>query len=124
MSSIDQVNNRQTFGTLTLAPLQRSSYAGCTNIREKWEVFHENNPHVYDLLREMAINLKKQGFKRCGIGLLWERLRWLSYIETYGEDEYRLRDSHRAFYARLLMEQEPELEGFFMLRYQPSEDQF
>lgn len=121
MSSIDRTNNNDTFGDLDdLLPLAKPRYDGDETIEERWVGFHAANPHVYKLLRNMALNLKRRGFQHCGIALLWERLRWLSYIETYGLEEYKFSNSHRAFYARLIMQEEPELAGFFHIRHQPA----
>lgn len=105
-----------------LPPLEKPQYEEGASLRERWWAFHIANLHVYNLLREMALDLKARGFKRIGISLLWERLRWESYIQTQGEGEYRFSNNHRAFYARFLMVREPELEGFFQIKKQPSEE--
>ena len=83
-------------------------------ITERFERFHEANPHVYDALRDMALWLKGQG-KRAGIKLLFEQLRWLALIQTDGEP-YKLNNDFTAHYARLLMADEPQLDGFFQIR--------
>lgn len=113
--------NIEYFGDVDLQPIRKPNYSGAGTLYERWLKFHESNPHIYESLKNMALNLRRRGFKKCGIALLWERLRWLSYVETFGIDEYKLSNSHRAFYARYLMENEPELENFFEIRHQPSD---
>lgn len=80
-----------------------------------WQ-FHTDNPHVYAKLREIALDaFRRRGSRKWGIAALFERLRWLSEFETVG-DLYKLNNNHRAFYARMLMKQEPILQGFFSVR--------
>jgi hypothetical protein len=83
--------------------------------------FHEANPVVYAKLREFALQMKRSGRRHLGIAALFERLRWWSSYETVG-DEYKLNNNFRAFYARMLMEREPELAGFFEIRRSVADD--
>jgi hypothetical protein len=78
--------------------------------------FHEDNPEVYTLLCRMARWLKDdKGLQKCGMKMLFERLRWLYLIQTKG-GKYKLNNNYTSHYARLLMEQEPDLVGFFEVR--------
>lgn len=88
-----------------------------TTLEERFWAFHAANPTVYNLLRSLALDLKRRGRERYGIGGLFEVLRWQYAFHTTGE-EFKLSNNHRAFYARLLMEREAELDGFFVLRPQ------
>lgn len=82
----------------------------------KFRVFHENNPHVFMKLRALALDLKQRGLEKYSIKGLYEVVRW-QYAFEYGKDEqYRLNNNYTAYYARLLMEAEPDLKGFFSLR--------
>lgn len=83
-------------------------------IREAFEDFHRNNPQVYDALRRRALRAKSRGFKP-GIGCLFELLRWSHGMTTKG-DEFLLNNNFRSHYARMLMDNEPDLDGFFELR--------
>jgi hypothetical protein len=75
--------------------------------REKFEAFHEANPHVYENLEELAFKLVNRGVKRFGISLLYENLRWHFLMTTAG-DSFKLNNSYRSHYARLLIENHPE----------------
>lgn len=90
------------------------------SLRDRFTAFHEANPHVYEQLRVLSLDLVGRGAKQLGIGMLFEVLRWVYAVRTSG-DEYRLNNNHRAFYARLLMESEPELRGKFHVRTQPTQ---
>lgn len=84
-------------------------------LEEQFVEFHKENPHVYDKLREFALTIAASGKRSAfGIAAVFERLRWFAAFETAGT--YKLNNSFRAFYARLLMEQEPELAGLFRTR--------
>jgi hypothetical protein len=77
--------------------------------------FHEDNPAVYDGLVSLAREAKQRGRTRVGIKMLWEVLRWHTFIQTTGED-FKLSNSLHSRYARLIMATNPDLEGMFELR--------
>jgi hypothetical protein len=78
--------------------------------------FHRANPHVLVLLTTLLQEARTKG-KRVGIRLLWERLRWALEVETVrGDEEPKLNDHYPPYYARLLMAQDPELQGYFEVR--------
>jgi hypothetical protein len=99
-------------------PLQtRFSFAEPTVSEARFLAHVEANPQVYELLRRFALEARRSGRRRMGIAALFERVRWFTAIETHGDD-FKLNNNWRAFYARLLMQNEPELAGFFETRVQ------
>jgi len=86
------------------------------NLQKTFELFHKQNPHVLDTVIRIASELKhKRGFKRCGMKMLFERLRWLYALQTQGDD-YKLNNNYTAYYARTVMALRKDLEGFFAVR--------
>jgi hypothetical protein len=83
-------------------------------IDEAFARFHEDNPHVYDELRMLALRARRRGATKIGIGMLFEVLRWRQTLRTDG-DAYKLNNNYRSRYARMLMA-EPELAGCFETR--------
>jgi hypothetical protein len=83
--------------------------------RRRWERFHELNPHIYTLLVKMTRMLKEKGRTKIGIRMLWERLRW-SYAVSTNSDDFKLNDHYTRFYARKIMEDNPDLKGMFEVR--------
>lgn len=81
----------------------------------RFEDYHRANPHVFELLKRFALEAKRAGHRRLSINMLFERARWQSMVETTG-DPWKLNNSHRAFYSRMLMRDVPELRGFFETR--------
>lgn len=84
-------------------------------ITDRFNKFHAQNPHVYNLLRDMALSMKRAGVNRHGIKGLFEVLRWRYAIQTHGRD-YKLNNNFTAEYSRKLMDENPELNGFFETR--------
>lgn len=84
-------------------------------IRERFDRFHERNPAVYDRLAELARTWAKSRAGRQSIAMLYEVLRWEWGLSTQG-DPFKLNNDYRAYYARLLMEREPDLRGVFETR--------
>jgi hypothetical protein len=80
-----------------------------------WE-FHTQNPDVYQKLRSLALQMRRRGVEQYSIKSLFEVLRWHHALTTNDPSGYKLNNNYTSFYARLLMEREPELEGFFELR--------
>lgn len=77
--------------------------------------YHQSNPQIYSKLVEFARAAKLAGRTRLGIAMLFERLRWDTMIGALGETT-KLCNTYRAFYARLIMKNEPDLVDFFSTR--------
>jgi len=84
-------------------------------IRDAFLRFHRENPHVYVELVKLSRQLKEVGHKRIGIGMLFEVLRWKQALVTVG-DGFKLNNNYRSYYARMMMNAEPDLRGIFELR--------
>lgn len=103
-----------------LAPLRpplpgAAGEEGRGSIDERFAAFHARNPQVYEALRARALAMRRRGVERYSIAGLFELLRWQYAMQTAG-GEYKLNNDFRAPYARLLMEQEAALAGFFEVR--------
>lgn len=89
-----------------LSPLVEPDYAAGLTWAEKFEMFHEANPHVARMLEALAGQWLTHNTK-VSMKALVERLRWESGIYTEGPG-YKINNSFTAFYARLLIERRPE----------------
>lgn len=86
-------------------------------IQRRFEQFHRDNPRVYQALVRLARDAVKRGHRKIGIGMLWEVLRWETWLPTDDESSaFKLCNSYRSRYARLIMKQESDLSGIFVLR--------
>lgn len=111
MSAIPEAPEQLAFPDLTRAP----SGTALLPIEQRFARFHADNPHVYAELRRLALDLVERGHRRIGIGMLTEVLRW-SAMTTRGDDSYKINNSFRAAYARLLADTEPALADAFEFR--------
>ncbi len=89
-------------------------------VRRQWWEFHQANDAVYGSLRQISLDLRRRGRERYGISGVFEVMRWHRAMSTTDQD-YKINNNYKPFYARLLMRQEPELVGFFELREQTSQ---
>lgn len=81
------------------------------DIQARFLEFHEANPEVYAQMRRMAFELKGGGAARYSIRGIYETLRFRRTLETGGDAGFKLNNDFCSRYARMLMEQEPELAG-------------
>jgi hypothetical protein len=78
--------------------------------------FNTDHPDVYEELVTLARNVKNRGYTNYGIASLFEVMRY--HRATSGRDRlgFKMNNNYRSHYARLIMEQEDDLEGFFRTR--------
>ncbi len=87
-------------------------------LEQRFCAFHQANPQVYARVRDLALASGRRG-RRFGIKALFEILRWQYAMQTDDPtSDYKLNNSYTSFYARLLMEREPELHDYFETRTQ------
>ncbi len=84
-------------------------------LERAFRAFHSANPEVYVLFKKYARQAARAGRKNFGVAMIWERMRWHTLVETQG-DSYKLNNNHRAYYARMFMEEHPQHAGFFRTR--------
>ncbi len=86
-------------------------------LQATFEAFHEANPWIAEALRRLARQLVDQGHRRIGMAMLFEVLRWNVALSTDDPASgFKLNHNYRSRYARLLMAEDPLLDGVFELR--------
>ena len=90
-------------------------------IEREFKDFHAEHPEVYIGLVRLARTWQLNGSAKLGIATLFEVLRWNSHLNTDKDGGYKLNNNYRALYARLIMKQEPDLQGLFELRERTAE---
>jgi len=105
-------------GTLTFEA-EKTRY---DEMREEWSRFHDAHPEVWILFKRFTFDRIERGFAHYGAGAIMERVRWETAAGAGEEEEFKINNNHRAFYARFFMGHYPEHEGFFRVREQTSED--
>ena len=103
---------------------------GCGQLALTWDVevarrfeeFHAANPDVYRLLVRLASQWVSQtGQRKLGMKALFERARWEIALST-NDPDFKLNNTYTAYYARLIMAQEPHLANLFDLRASEADD--
>jgi hypothetical protein len=108
------------FEALELAPTVQPKYAKEATIQERFESFDQRNPHVFEALKRLSLEMKRRGFTKWSIKAAFEVCRWMAALQTYG-DSFKLCNDYHARYARKIMAEVPELANFFELRERRSE---
>ncbi len=94
-------------------------------IREQFEAFHAENPHVLTALERMAGELVARGRRRISTKMLIEVLRYDFYISTSDPNSvFQINNNYSAYYARLMLQRHPEWDGLFVLREVHEESAF
>jgi len=85
-------------------------------LEAKFASFHTANPHVYDLYVKFARQAKARGYAKFSIAAITERIRWEVALTTT-DQEFKISNNHRAYYARLL-NNTIEFKDFFRTKQQ------
>ncbi len=88
-------------------------------IEERFMAFHALNPQVYAALLRLATKEFSAGFGRGSTNRYFEVLRHNYGMKTKG-DEYKLNNSYRSYYSRLLIKNHPRFEGWLKTRRMPT----
>lgn len=73
-------------------------------IGRRWWDFHRAHPEVYGTLLRFCDEWRAADPKRkCGMKMLWERLRWEHAVGNVGGD-FKLNNNYTSLYARYIME--------------------
>lgn len=92
---------------------------------EAFEKFHADNPHFYACLVQLARRfIGRTGRSVVGMQRLIEVARFDMDINTESDDDFKVNNNHAAFYARLIMWQEKDLDGRIPIRSSPDADQW
>ncbi len=84
-------------------------------ISQRFAWFDQNNPHVFTELVRLCRRVQAQGYDHWSIKAAYEVLRYNRMIRTRG-DAFKLNDHYTAMYARKIMAECPDLDGFFETR--------
>ncbi|MES1975713.1 MAG: hypothetical protein V4472_24920 [Pseudomonadota bacterium] len=94
-----------------------SAQALDSRLEQHFWTFHTANPDVYRHLVMLARDLVSRGHRKLGMKMLFEVARWRSMLSTTDETSpFKLNNNLTSRYARLIMTNEPDLDGVFDLR--------
>lgn len=87
-----------------------------SEIEAAFDRFHAEHPEVYAELVRIARRLREQGWERFGIKTVWEVCRYRSMVGNVAGKGPKLNNNFTAYYARKIMDQEPDLADVFKTR--------
>lgn len=85
------------------------------SIREGFNNFHRQNPHIYKAFEEQALIAIRKGREKISAKLIINWIRWHEYLEST-DKSFRINDAYQAYYARVFIEKHPEHKDVFELR--------
>jgi hypothetical protein len=107
-----------------LGLFDRPALTRADKLRRAFQKFHQDNPHVYQRIKEICFALQGKGWKHYSMRTIIAVLRFEWDLETGGEQvatddgpaRVKLNNNHSPYYARMLLEDHPTFKGFFQLR--------
>ena len=86
-------------------------------LRQQAIAFHRENPLVWRLFERFALEAARSGHT-VGAKAIWERLRWETRVnpDYRRKGDFKLNNSHTAYYARAFLRRYPEHAGLFETR--------
>ena len=86
-----------------------------SRLQRRFNTYHQENPNVYKLFKQFAIQSKYNGRRHFGAKAIMERVRWEVSIETK-DAEFKINNNYTSRYVRLLEKEDPSFIGFFQKR--------
>jgi hypothetical protein len=114
---VDPNRNRRNRPDQIGAVMNQSEPLVTDNIELAFNEFHLNHPEIYAELVSLARFWRNEIGTTVAIATIYEQLRWkMSFVGVMDKSGFKLNNNYRALYARLIMENEPDLKGIFNLR--------
>ncbi len=77
------------------------------SIREGFNTFNKENPHVFDAFEEQAIKAIEKGRDKISAKLIINWIRWNEFLKT-SDQNFKINDAFQSYYARYFVEKHPE----------------
>ena len=76
--------------------------------------YDKQNPQIWEAFKKYAFEAKRKGFKNYSANGIFEIIRW--HTDVSAIDNYKVGNNYRPDYARKMMDEYPEFQGFFRIR--------
>jgi len=77
----------------------------------EFDRYDSENPQVWEAFKKFAFEAKAKGFKNYSANGIFELMRWHTDINSL--PDFKINNNYRPDYARKMMREFPEFEGFF-----------
>ena len=96
-----------------------------TKIEERFWQYHQANPGIYNLFVHYALEAQASGHAKYSVWALANRVRWHVDIEVNDPNTaFKISNDYLAYYARLIMLEQPALADFFDTKPMQTEPSF
>jgi hypothetical protein len=86
-------------------------------IDDQFYVFHHDNPRVYELFKQLALEAIMSGVKHWSADNILHVIRWKTKEDgRRAGEQYKINNNHSSRYARMFAADFPEHENFFRTR--------
>lgn len=82
---------------------------------QKARIFDEENPYIYKIFTQCALQALKAKHNRYSANGIFEYIRWFRTVEKK-DNTYKMNNNYRAYYARKLMAMDNRFVDFFEIR--------
>lgn len=79
-----------------------------------FEKYDKENPQIWEEFKKYSKKAKDKGFKNYSANGIFEIIRW--HTKVSGDGQYKISNNFRPDYARKMMREFPEFNGFFRVR--------
>lgn len=83
------------------------------NLVSKFLSYHDKHPKIYEAFKKFSFEAKEAGLEKFSCWFIANRIRWFYQVENREDRVYKITNDYIACYARQLMFDFPELDGFF-----------
>jgi hypothetical protein len=91
------------------------------SIRDGFNKFIAENPHIYKSFEEQTLRAIKKGRTKISSDLIINYIRWEQFIES-SDEHFKINNSYSAYIARHFIKQNPQYSDLFNFRKLRSEE--
>jgi len=91
------------------------------SIREGFEKFNTENPHIYKAFEEQVLSAIEKGKTKVSAKLIINWIRWNEFLDS-NDLNFRINDAYQSYYARYFVEKYPQHTTIFEFRKLRNED--
>ena len=85
------------------------------SIRDGFNKFNQENPHIFIAFEEQALRAIAKGRKKISAKLIINWIRWHEFLES-SDKNFKINDAYQSYYARFFIEKHPEHIDIFEFR--------
>ena len=85
------------------------------SIREGFDLFNKENPHIFEQFEKQALAAISKGRTKISSKLIINWIRWNEFLRT-SDQNFKINDAYQSYYARYFVEKYPQYKDFFEFR--------